>query len=466
MTLIDSRPGVRAAMQELSARTGVHIDADLVVTRLGPPLESELARWFPSWEIASAAACYREAYARTCLTGTTAMPGAHAALAAVRAAGGTVVVVTAKSTPLAALCLQTVGLEPDAVEGWLFGTAKGEALLEHRVDVYVGDHLGDIEGAKAAHAVPVAVATGPISADQLAQAGAAVVLASLEELGPWLGHHLDTAGRLRDLDNRLRELGSVAVAFSGGADSAFLLAAAVRALGPELVVAVTAVSPSLASGELEQASSFAAELGVRHETVSTDELARDGYRANQGDRCYHCKSELVDTLLPVARGHGMAAVVTGTNADDVAAGFRPGITAAAERGARTPLADAGLTKRAIRTASRQWGLATWSKPAAACLSSRVAFGVEITPARLARVDVAEAALRAALTDAGIPVQNLRVRDLGGAARVEVDAELVGQITGRADLLAAVQGFDAVELDPVGFRSGSMNELLTDPERWR
>ena len=464
MTLIDSRPGVKAAMDALSGRMGVHIDSDLVITRLGPPLERELARWFPSWEIEAAAAQYREFYATTCLTGTTAMPGALEAFEAVRAAGGKVIVVTAKSTPLAKLCLETVGLFPDAIEGWLFSAGKGEALLEHGASIYVGDHIGDIEGAKFASALPVSVATGPIAADVLEDAGASVVLSSLEEFRPWLEHHLHNRARVADLETRLRDLGSVAVAFSGGADSAFLLAAAVRALGAEQVVAVTAVSPSLANGELDQAAAFARDLGVRHETVTTDELARGGYRANEGDRCYHCKSELLDTLLPVARGHGMAHVVTGTNADDVAGGFRPGIAAAAERGAVTPLADAGLTKRAIRTVSKQWGLATWAKPAAACLSSRVAYGIEITPARLARVDRAESALRSALAGAGIPVQNLRVRDLGDTARVEIDAELVPEVTG--DLLAAVEGFAAVELDPVGFRSGSMNELLADPERYR
>jgi pyridinium-3,5-biscarboxylic acid mononucleotide sulfurtransferase len=224
------------------------------------------------------------------------------------------------------------------------------------------------------------------------------------------------------------------------------------------------VSPSLAHGELDAASAFARDLGVRHETVVTDELSRGGYRANEGDRCYHCKSELLDTLIPVARGHGVAHVATGTNADDLHAGFRPGIAAAAERGAVTPLADAGLTKRAIRTVSRQWGLPTWAKPAAACLSSRVAYGIEITPARLARVDRAEAALRSALTGSGIPVQNLRVRDLGDTARVEIDADLLVDVTD--EHLAAVEGFEAVELDPAGFRSGSMNELLADPERFR
>jgi uncharacterized protein len=461
MTLIDSREGVRVAMDALSQRMGVHIDSELVITRLGPPLERELARWFPSWEVEAAAEQYRAFYADSCLTGTAVMPGAHAAFDAVRAAGGKVVVVTAKSTPLAQTCLEAVGLKPDAIEGWLFSAGKGEALLQHGASIYVGDHVADIEGARFAGALPVAVATGPIAADVLDDAGASVVLTSLEEFGPWLEHHLDNRVRLAELERQLRELRSVAVAFSGGADSAFLLAAAVRALGPEMVVGITAVSPSLAGGELEAAAGFARDLGVRHETVSTDELARGGYRANEGDRCYHCKAELIDTLLPVARDRGLAHVVTGTNADDVVAGFRPGIAAAAERGAVTPLADVGLTKRAVRTLSKQWGLSTWSKPALACLSSRVAYGLEITPARLARVDQAEAALRSALVGAGLPVQNLRVRDLGDTARVEVDAELVAEVTG--EHLSAVEGFATVELDPKGFRSGSMNELLAEPD---
>jgi pyridinium-3,5-biscarboxylic acid mononucleotide sulfurtransferase len=257
------------------------------------------------------------------------------------------------------------------------------------------------------------------------------------------------------------------VAFSGGADSAFLLAAAVRALGPERVVAATAVSPSLPSREMDAAAEFARGLGVRHETPATNELARDGYRANAGDRCYFCKAELLDVLAPLAGRLGLAHVATGTNADDAVAGFRPGIRAAAERGAVTPLRDAGLTKAQVRTASRAWRLSTWDKPAAACLSSRVAYGIAITPARLARVDRAEAALRAALTGAGYAVRDLRVRDLGDAgARVEVDRELVPVLAGRPDLLAAVQGFPSVEVDPRGFRSGSMNELLPDADRYR
>ena len=271
---------------------------------------------------------------------------------------------------------------------------------------------------------------------------------------------------LAALQQELRRHGSLLVAFSGGADSAFLLAAAARTLGAGRVAAATAVSPSLPPSELDAAREFAAGLGVRHATPGTDELSREGYRANAGDRCYFCKSELLDTLLPIAAELGLAAIATGTNADDAVAGFRPGIRAAAERGAVTPLLDAGVSKAQVRVLSRDWGLATWDKPAAACLSSRIAFGIEVTGSGLARVARAETQLRTALDDAGIPVRNLRVRDLGNDhARVEVDAELVAAVTASA-VTETVADFASVTVDPRGFRSGSMNELLPDPERYR
>ena len=274
--------------------------------------------------------------------------------------------------------------------------------------------------------------------------------------------------RLDNLAVRLSALGSVLVAFSGGADSAFLLAAAVRALGPSRVGAATAVSASLARTELAPAREFAADLGVVHRTPATSELERAGYRRNDGDRCAFCKSELLDVLIPLAAELGLSCVATGTNADDAAAGFRPGIRAARERGALTPLLDAGLTKDQVRTASRRWGLPTWDKPAAACLSSRIAYGIPITGSRLARVDRAELALRAALDRAGIPVRDLRVRDLGDTATIEVDTSVTGQVARCPAALGAVRaaGFTRVGVDPVGFRSGSMNERLADPERYR
>jgi uncharacterized protein len=260
-------------------------------------------------------------------------------------------------------------------------------------------------------------------------------------------------GRLTALDARLRELGSVLVAFSGGADSAFLLAAAVRALGPEHVVAATAVSPSLAQQELPAARDFAVSLGVRHLTPGTDEIDNADYVANGADRCFHCKATLLDTLLPIAEREGLAHVATGTNADDAVAGFRPGIQAAAQRGAVTPLLDAGLTKADIRQASRDWGLVTADKPALACLASRLAYGTPVTPERLLRVDRAEAALRALLGP-----RDVRVRDLGDdVARVELDPEALERWSPAA--AAVVQGEGFRDLTTREFRSGSMNELL-------
>ena len=272
--------------------------------------------------------------------------------------------------------------------------------------------------------------------------------------------HLD--GRLTALDASLKELGSVLVAFSGGADSAFLLAAALRSLGHDNVAAATAVSPSLPATELAAAAELARHLGARHLTPQTREQSRPGYSANGPDRCFHCKAELLDTLTPLAAELGLASVATGTNADDALDPFRPGMRAAADRGARTPLRDAGLTKDDVRTASRAWGLATADKPAAACLSSRVAYGLEITTRRLGRVERAEADFRVALATAGIQVHHVRVRDLGDVASVEVDSHLVAVVSSRPTLLQAIQGFATVSLDPRGFRSGSLNEALSPP----
>lgn len=278
--------------------------------------------------------------------------------------------------------------------------------------------------------------------------------------------------RLAALEVDLRQRGSVLVAFSGGADSAFLLVAAVRALGPGSVAAGTAYSDSLPAHERSPARGFAEDLGVRVLTPRTHEMEREGYRANSGDRCYFCKAELLDVLGPLARHHGLAHVATGTNADDAVAGFRPGIRAAAERGAITPLRDAGFTKAQVREASRSWGLPTWDKPAAACLSSRVAYGVEVSPYRLARVERAEVAVRDVLDGAGTSVRDLRVRDLGDVASVELDAEVVAVTTREPELTARIvdavvtAGFPTARVDARGFRSGSMNELLSEAERFR
>jgi uncharacterized protein len=465
MTLIDPRPGVVAAFRALTAETGVEIDGELVASRLGPPLEVELANWVAADRIDELADRYRALYATVGVDGTSLLPGAVEALEAVRREGGRSLVVTAKNEANARATLDRLELQADDVIGNRWGAGKGEVLLERRASVYVGDHTADMLAAMTANATAVAVTTGADSEAELREAGADVMLGDLTDFPGWLSAYLLPA-RLDALHQHLAGLGSVLVAFSGGTDSAFVLAAAVRALGPGAVVAATAVSPSLPGAELDAARDFAAALGVRHVTPTTDELSREGYRANAGDRCRFCKSELLDVLSDLKASVGAAQVLTGTNADDAAAGFRPGIRAAAERGALTPLLDAGLTKTQVRRASRDWDLPTWDKPAAACLSSRIAFGVEVTAARLSRVEQAEVALRAALAEHGIEVRDLRVRDLGDAARVEVDAAALPLVVAAPGVLASVEGFDSVELDPRGFRSGSMNELLADPARWR
>ncbi|MER6630586.1 haloacid dehalogenase-like hydrolase [Streptomyces sp. NPDC000987] len=186
MTLIDSRPGIRACYQALSERTGTYIDADLAVTRLGPPLADELVHWFPEDEITAMGELYRSMYPTIAVAATPALPGAREAIDAVRAAGGRAIVVTAKYEPNAKLHLEHLGMEPDAVIGDLWAEQKALALREHGAAVYVGDHTGDVRGARTAAAVSVAVATGPCSPEELTTAGADVVLGDLTEFPGWL----------------------------------------------------------------------------------------------------------------------------------------------------------------------------------------------------------------------------------------------------------------------------------------
>ncbi|MFG3366172.1 HAD family hydrolase [Streptomyces sp. NPDC090032] len=186
MTLIDSRPGIRDTWLELADRTGTQLDADLIVTRLGPPLEQELAYWFPEEQIPQMAGLYRELYPAHAITGTYAMPGVHEAIAAVHAAGGRAIVVTAKYEPNAKLHLEHLDIAADEVIGNLWAEGKATALREHAASVYVGDHTGDVRGARAADALSVAVTTGPCDAAELREAGADVVLADLTEFPAWL----------------------------------------------------------------------------------------------------------------------------------------------------------------------------------------------------------------------------------------------------------------------------------------
>lgn len=191
MTLIDSRPGIKAAFEALSAETGAYIDADLAVTRLGPPLDQELAHWFPREELAAVGERYRALYPDHAIRPTRIMPGAREALDAVRRAGGRAVVVTAKHEPSARMHVSHLGLEPYAVVGWLWAERKAEALSSYGASVYVGDHTGDVYGARAGGALSVAVATGPCPAAELEAAGADVVLAGLEDFPAWFRGWLD-----------------------------------------------------------------------------------------------------------------------------------------------------------------------------------------------------------------------------------------------------------------------------------
>jgi uncharacterized protein len=259
------------------------------------------------------------------------------------------------------------------------------------------------------------------------------------------------------LQARLHELQSVVVAFSGGVDSALLLQVAVLTLGREQVLAVTGRSPSVPTAELESAAALAAELGARHEYLDTSEFEDPNYVANPKERCYYCKRELFDRLLPLAAERGCAAVLSGTNADDLG-DYRPGLQAAGERRVIAPLADVGITKDDLRRIGAALGLSIHDKPASPCLSSRVQYGEAITPEKLRRIDAAETMLRE------LGFRECRVRHHDNLARIEVPpAELPRfadpALRQRIDEHLRELGYQYVTLDLRGFRSGSMNEVL-------
>jgi pyridinium-3,5-biscarboxylic acid mononucleotide sulfurtransferase len=260
---------------------------------------------------------------------------------------------------------------------------------------------------------------------------------------------------------RLAEIPSLIVALSGGADSAYLAWAAHEALGAR-TLSVTALSPSYSAHDRTIVEEFVSKLGVRHEFIETHEMDNPAYRANAADRCYFCKDELFSALDELAHGRGFAAVAYGVNADDTL-DFRPGHRAATEHQVLAPLLDASLRKAEIRALSQRAGLPTWDRPASACLSSRVPYGTEVTPERLALIERGEAALRE------LGFRQFRVRLHDQLARVEISPDEMPRafspqmVAAIADRLKAA-GFTYVSLDLQGYRQGSLNETLSSSGR--
>jgi uncharacterized protein len=269
----------------------------------------------------------------------------------------------------------------------------------------------------------------------------------------------------RDLDVRrerllatLKGYGRVAVAFSGGVDSTVVAQAAHLALGPA-ALAVTAVSESLAAGELEEAEELARRIGIRHRVIRTEEFADPNYLRNHSDRCYFCKSELYGRLEGLLGELQADVIASGANADDMG-DHRPGMRAAGEHGVRHPLLECGLGKADVRELARAWGLPTWDKPATPCLSSRIAYGEAVTPERVRMIDQAEHWLR----DQGLRLLRVRYHK-GDLARIEVPLEELPRLASpeiRAELVRTFRtlGFRYVTLDLEGFRSGSLNAVIS------
>jgi uncharacterized protein len=257
----------------------------------------------------------------------------------------------------------------------------------------------------------------------------------------------------------LQTYGRVAVAFSAGVDSTVVAKAAYLACGSN-AVAVTAVSPSLAAGELDDARQLAAQIGILHVIVHTDEFSNPDYLRNAGDRCYHCKTELYTHIEGLAERLGVDVIVNGANLDDQG-DYRPGMEAAREHAIRSPLIESGFTKSDVRELAREWSLPVWDKPASPCLSSRIAYGLEVTPERVRRVDLAEQFLKQQLN-----LKELRVRhEAHDLARIEVPSSELLRILEPAtkeQIIAHLHslGFKYVTVDLEGFRSGSLNAALS------
>ncbi len=268
---------------------------------------------------------------------------------------------------------------------------------------------------------------------------------------------LDLATKRTRLLDLLRSFESCAVAFSAGVDSTVVAKAAQLALGNR-AIAVTGTSASLASGELEQARQLAELIGIRHLVLATDEFKSESYTRNAPDRCYHCKTELYTRLAAMKNDLQVAVIANGVNVDDLG-DYRPGLQAAAEHAVRSPLAECGITKEDVRALAAEWQLPVWDKPASPCLSSRVAYGEEVTPERLRMIDRAEQFLR------DHQLRTVRVRyHKGDLARLEVPIDSLAKLCDDEFRKSLVQhfhqlGFKFVTVDLEGFRSGSLNTLI-------
>jgi pyridinium-3,5-biscarboxylic acid mononucleotide sulfurtransferase len=264
---------------------------------------------------------------------------------------------------------------------------------------------------------------------------------------------------LAELEAAIATAPSAIVAFSGGVDSSLVAASAAQVLGDQ-ALAVTAVSPALATGELDGARAVAAAVGITHRSIATDELARESYRRNGPDRCYHCKTELYDRLAVLAVSEGYTVVFSGANLDDLG-DWRPGLRAAAEHGVRHPLVEAGFRKKDVRCHAAALGIPSAGKPAMPCLASRIPYGTAVDPVVLAQIDRAEHAVRA------LGYRELRVRHLGRTGRVELGDKDLGRASTsehRSAIATAVRsaGYSDAEIDPEPLRSGSFTGLRSIP----